>query len=276
MAVDTRYKRGSALALILPFITPLAQPATAGVDQLERQAVTWCYSGILAAALDAVVNVEAEYMFWAGSEFERIEFIHPQKATYIFENTTERDTYFSAWPAQKKTDTLITLKGTNTNVAILQRWTGSAWATQNLPYGSLYGNEIAWTQANAVQNTWYEIIDASIANGLLSNITHDGNGKLTALEAGIYLGIWSVTSTVDAANKHIQIAFCVDGSAMEAAGMNHYESTGISREFPIPGQTHLNLSANATVAVAIRTTDTGTPDISVDHINLSINQIALP
>lgn len=50
MAVDTRYKRGSAISLLVPSMTPLAQPDTAGVSQLERQAVGWIYSGILATS----------------------------------------------------------------------------------------------------------------------------------------------------------------------------------------------------------------------------------
>ena len=50
MAVNDRYKRGSATSTLQIIITPLAQPNTSGVDQLERQAVTWCYSGVLASA----------------------------------------------------------------------------------------------------------------------------------------------------------------------------------------------------------------------------------
>jgi hypothetical protein len=34
--------------------------------------------------------------------------------------------------------------------------------TGGLPFGSVYGNEIGWTQTNAVQNTWYEISDAQL------------------------------------------------------------------------------------------------------------------
>ena len=49
MAVDDRYKRGSASSLLIPGHVPLVQPNTAGVDDIERQAVSWMYCGIEAA-----------------------------------------------------------------------------------------------------------------------------------------------------------------------------------------------------------------------------------
>lgn len=50
--VDTREKRMSAASLLLPFMTPGIEPST--IDQAERQAASWVYSGILAQATGPV------------------------------------------------------------------------------------------------------------------------------------------------------------------------------------------------------------------------------
>ena len=61
MAVDNRYKRGSATSLLVPSMTPLAQPNTNGVDQLERQAIAWMYSGILADSPPGASGMAGHY-----------------------------------------------------------------------------------------------------------------------------------------------------------------------------------------------------------------------
>ena len=45
MAVDTREKRQSAQALLLPFFAPGVDPST--LDQEERQAAAWGYASTL-------------------------------------------------------------------------------------------------------------------------------------------------------------------------------------------------------------------------------------
>jgi len=47
MAVDTREKRQSAVSLLVPSMTPGVEPSA--IDQAERQASAWVYSGILSA-----------------------------------------------------------------------------------------------------------------------------------------------------------------------------------------------------------------------------------
>jgi len=44
--MDTREKRQSALGLLVPSLTPGIDPSA--LDQAERQAAAWVYSGILA------------------------------------------------------------------------------------------------------------------------------------------------------------------------------------------------------------------------------------
>jgi hypothetical protein len=145
-------------------------------------------------------------------------------------------------------------------------WVGSG---AGLPFGSCWGNEIGWTQASAAQNTWYLISDTDVSDGQLNLVTHDGNGKLTVTKAGKYLVNWAVTESVSIAGKHVQVGIAVDGSVVND-GINHVDLNLANSEIPVSNTAILNLAANATVELAIRTTDTGTPDLSIDHYNLSV------
>ena len=55
MAVDTQLKRQSATCILVPSMLSGVFGDTSGVVQAERQAVSWCYSGILAAGAVVVV-----------------------------------------------------------------------------------------------------------------------------------------------------------------------------------------------------------------------------
>jgi hypothetical protein len=141
-----------------------------------------------------------------------------------------------------------------------------------LIYGNCYGNEIGWSQANAVQNTWYDISDADMADGKLQGITHDGNGQLTVSEAGFYMADYAGSFEASAGNVHIQIAFSVNGTELND-GLNHFEAFGVSNQQTCGGHAILDLAAGDTVNVSIRTTDAGTPDLAIDHLMLRLVQI---
>jgi hypothetical protein len=147
-------------------------------------------------------------------------------------------------------------------------WVGGG----GLQFGNCYGNEIGWTQANAVQNTWYDISDADMADGKLHGVTHDGSGQLAVSKAGMYAADWSGSFEADAANVHIQIAFSINGTEV-GDGLNHFETFGVSRQDPCSGTAILDLAASDTVNVSIRTTDAGTPDLAIDHLMLRLIQI---
>lgn len=55
MAVDDRYKRSSATALILPFLFTVHTDTDAAVDAAERMSATWMYNGIAAGEPPASV-----------------------------------------------------------------------------------------------------------------------------------------------------------------------------------------------------------------------------
>ncbi|KKN57463.1 hypothetical protein LCGC14_0561750 [marine sediment metagenome] len=139
-------------------------------------------------------------------------------------------------------------------------------------YGSCYGNDLAWAQAAAVQNTWYDVSDAAIVDGELYKTTHDGNGKLTVAGAGKYSADWSGAFEADAANVHVEITFSVNGTEV-AGGTNDFETKAADREESCAGNAILSLAANDTVNVSFRTTDVGTPDLAIDHLMLRLVQL---
>ena len=147
--------------------------------------------------------------------------------------------------------------------------------TGGLHFGSCYGNHIGWSQAVAVQNTWYNIIDADMITGNLKGITHDGNGKLTVTEPGMYKVSYNITFETNAANIHIDTGIEVTGSgSADAQGIAHIETKFANQEHFLSGPCAiLELADNATLEVAIRTLDVGTPTIAVQNVSLSTFQL---
>jgi hypothetical protein len=141
-----------------------------------------------------------------------------------------------------------------------------------VPYGNCWGNEIAWTQTNAAQNTWYLISDADISDGALNLVTHDGSGKLTVAKAGVYVVVWDGSAEVSIAGKHIQIGIAIDGTTQNN-GINHFDLNLANSEVPLGTNGIYTLTAGQTIEAALRTTDTGTPNISIDHYNLTIHMV---
>jgi len=153
----------------------------------------------------------------------------------------------------------------------LKKDTYWAGASSGLPYGSCYGNHIGWSQANAVQNTWYNISDADMADGSLNLFTHDGNGKLTATKAGTYLINYQICFEDDVVNDHIETGIEIDGSgSADNAGIGHSENKFASEEEHLSSTAILTLTAGQTIEIAIRTTDAGTPTITVQGLNITV------
>jgi len=147
-------------------------------------------------------------------------------------------------------------------------WVGSG----GLIFGSVYGNEIGYSTGNATQNLWYDISDATMDDGKLHGITHDGSGQVTVTEPGMYLAVYYAAAEVSVANKHIQMAFSINGTEI-LDGINHIEPRTANSQMPISGTAILDLADNDTVNMSIRTTDAGTPIINVDHLGFSLVQV---
>ena len=139
-------------------------------------------------------------------------------------------------------------------------------------HGHCYGNEIAWAQASAVQNTWYNVSDADMVSGPLNNVAHDGNGQLTVLTAGKYNIDWSGAFEASGAGVHVQVTVSVNGTA-DVSATNHFQTVAATRQLPCSGFTILSLAVNDTVELAMRTTDAGTPNLGIDHLMLRVTMV---
>lgn len=145
-------------------------------------------------------------------------------------------------------------------------------AGSGLQYGSCLGNEIAWSQA-MTQNVTYVVSDASMADGNLNVITHDGNGKLTAPNAGEYLVTYALTASHSVTAKHILWGLAINGT-MNDAGRMHRETVATGKEYQITGTAILTLTATQYVQVCCLDADDATPGTAtVDHLNITMMQV---
>lgn len=142
------------------------------------------------------------------------------------------------------------------------------------PHASFYGNALTWTQAAAVQNTWYLVSDAAMADGSggLNSFTHDGNGKLTALVGGGYILTYDLDGDSNTAGKAIESGVAVNGTVISDARA-HIVKANASQPDSMSSTGHIRLNPGDTVELAIRTTDAGAPTLEVVGANLTIFRI---
>jgi hypothetical protein len=138
-------------------------------------------------------------------------------------------------------------------------------------YGLCLGDEIGWSQASAVQNTWYAVTDADINDGALNGVSHDGSGTLSPAATGVFLIMYSLSIECNTSGKHVTTGISVN--AATPSGINHQETQGANSQTPISGFTIGTVSVGETVTVVIGTTDTGTPNIAVDHLMLAMIKV---
>jgi len=94
----------------------------------------------------------------------------------------------------------------------------------------------------------------------------------------MYSIAYAASVECDTQNMHLETGIEVSGSgAANAAGINHIHVPNVAAvadtEYAVSGVCILDLADNATVEFAIRTTDAGTPDLLVDHLNIVITQV---
>ncbi len=147
--------------------------------------------------------------------------------------------------------------------------------TAGLPYGSFWGNEIAFVAAGGT-GTYFEISDADIAVGQTNLTTFQNNKELAVTKAGVYKVAYSMSVKATGANKHIVGGIGVDAGGagsltIQNDGRNHAVSTG-NAEFAISGTAILDLSASSEVGL-MATNETDNTNVTVEHVTLSIIQV---
>ena len=151
-------------------------------------------------------------------------------------------------------------------------------ASVPMAYGSALGYEIAWAQASAVQNTWYAVSDADFVDGALLRVIHDSSGQLTLVDGGTYLLVADISTESSIANQHLQVGFGVTPPGgtlgIVAGAANHVEFQFANEEQAVGINATVVIPASSAIQVYVRTTDAGTPNLTVDHCMLSAVRIS--
>ena len=143
---------------------------------------------------------------------------------------------------------------------------------QTLGHGCCHGLNIGWSQAAAVQNTWYPVSDATMDADNLHDVSHDGNGQLTVLRGGAWGCIWSLSGENSSNNDNTEVAIRVSGTETDH-GTSAIETDKAGDKFNLASPAILLLAPQETVEVSIRTTDNNTPLLEVHFLNLVLFQI---
>lgn len=151
-------------------------------------------------------------------------------------------------------------------------WVGEG---TGLPYGSFWGNDIAFVSAGGT-GTYFEIADGDITVGQTNLTTFQNNKELAVTKEGVYKVDWSMSVKGTGANKHIVGGIGVDvGGAgalvIQNDGRNHSVSTG-NAEFALSGTAILDLSASSEVGL-MATNETDGTNVTVEHVTMSIIQV---
>lgn len=140
-----------------------------------------------------------------------------------------------------------------------------------LPYGNFYGNEINWQQA-AAQNVWYTISDAQILEGLFNKMTFQNNQEFKVAVAGFYTLNYYISVECSIAGKHILTAPEIDGVELPF-GKTHHEFGRANEEASWAASAIIPLTVNQLVSIGISTDDAGNPNLTVNHIGLTLVEI---
>jgi hypothetical protein len=131
---------------------------------------------------------------------------------------------------------------------------------------------IAWAQVNAAQNTWYRITDADMIDGVLSSVTHDGSGRLTVVTDGMYRIDYTTTFLCDTAATNIFTGILQNGTTI-APGVSLLETVTANVEYHLAGHAIYRLAVGNTIDIGIFTDSAGTPDLTVDYLDITLTQV---
>jgi hypothetical protein len=147
-------------------------------------------------------------------------------------------------------------------------WVGDG---SGVPYGSFYGNEIAWSSGALTAPQYKRIADTDCSPGELNLVTYTDDGTtLTVSKAGRYLINWSISAESGTANTHLLAGIMINSTTtLQAAGRNHVETPSANRQVALSGTAILDLAANDVIGVGIGS-DVDNITITVDHVNLTV------
>ena len=141
-----------------------------------------------------------------------------------------------------------------------------------LAYAATYGvGTPLWTQTNAVQNTYYLVTAAAMVEGPLLDMTTDGSGKITATYAGTYIIRMSISMENSGTAKHNEYGVSINGATPAMTQLEYFAAASQEQHGSLTRI--IALTAGQTIELAIRTIDTGTPNLIVDNLSIIVVRI---
>ncbi len=139
------------------------------------------------------------------------------------------------------------------------------------PYGSFWGNEIAWTQI-AAAGVWYTVSDPDITLGIQRKMTFQNNQEFKIQKAAAYHVYYQVSAEISIAGKHMETAPAINGTVQDDGRASRLVANR-NEEGSWSGGAEFILAVDDLVSVQIRTVDAGNPTITVNHIGLTLFSI---
>lgn len=146
-------------------------------------------------------------------------------------------------------------------------WVGSG---TGLPYGSMYGDNIAQTVTVSATDTYYEI-GAGILGGSENLCTFQNSKEIKVSIAGKYLVTYSLAVNTASANQEVESEVMVNGTAQSNTS-NHTNLITANKPMGLVGTGILTLAVDDLVSLSV-SNHTSTANIVVDHVNLTLMQI---
>jgi len=141
--------------------------------------------------------------------------------------------------------------------------------SSGLVFASEYGYEVQISASDAVQNTWYNITSALIADSVTTNRMLTDTGKITTLHSGIYYIGYHAGILSDTVQTDIEVTVIINNTAA-LQGIIHAVIPIQSKEADLSGHILLSLDRGKTICMGMRTTNAGLPDIRCEHMALVV------
>lgn len=151
-------------------------------------------------------------------------------------------------------------------------WTGSG---SGLPYGGIYGENVAYDLVLAAQDTDYQIV--GFATAASSNLTtvSVANSDITVAKTGIYLVGWNAACHSHAANDYSIYIKVNNGATGKVNTKAHFDSNVGDKILHVGNSAIIALTAADTVELWAHRNDGGavSKTLTFDHLNMHVTMI---
>jgi len=148
-------------------------------------------------------------------------------------------------------------------------------AGTGLPYGGVYGENVAYDLVMAAQDTDYQILGfATAADNNLVTVSV-ANSDLTITKTGVYLVGWNAAAHSHAANDYSIFIKINNGATAKVNTKAHFDSTVGDKLFHVGNSAICSFTANDTVELWAHRNDglAVSKTITFDHVNMHVTMI---